>query len=457
MTLKSTYCVLYAALLMNSLTAFGQNTAVTKTGAVADTLALKNPQAVSQVGTQSDKLRFEKDPLSQVGTQLIVDSKVKTPAEVLLQKTKGVGSSGGGTGCRGNFLATAHQVALWLEVNGSGLKPSAVSSKDFLSEIASPELAISLVPESEPLKYRSEDVTAIFNGKQIQVRCDRLNRENPPGLKRVVAHEIFRKMNLEGDDYNYTKQVLGPAWAAANIAYSLNKTVVVMKFPNDPTSIVKISTKSGETEFFGIRECPNTAITTTEGDTEIAWEECSVVGGNYYKTKDMVALEKDMNKKVDVAFREFGAGDEQGKALLVTGLTFVSGGLLIYASDASEVKGMKQLGQFIDRYIRFFNPQITYRQLMLTKGGVAVVAMVLGQFLVQRAFSTKENAGRQLDQNLEKTNVTLKTKSGYMPFGLTLINEFNGANGSAKNLKAIIIDTIKQLEQEQLVQSYGKP
>ena len=106
----------------------------------------------------------------------------------------GPGGTGGGTGCRGNFMAAAHQVSLWLEVNGGGLKPRPITSKEFLSAITDPKKDIQLIPETEPLTYRNEDVTAFFDGDKIKVRCDRLNKENPIGLKRVVAHEIFRKL-----------------------------------------------------------------------------------------------------------------------------------------------------------------------------------------------------------------------------------------------------------------------
>ena len=311
------------------------------------------------------------------------------------------------------------------------------------------------MPESESLQYRRENVTAFFDGTRIRVRCDRLNKENPAGLKRVVAHEVFRKMGLEGDDYRYTMQVLGPAWAAANIAYSLDKKVTVIKFPQTGKSLVKISTKVGETEFFGIRECPDSALTATEGNVDISWEECAQVGGNYYKVQDAVALQEKLSHVVENVLSD-NSTMNRAKTLFAMGFTFVSGGMIIYASDQSEVKGMKQIGQLIDRWIKFANPQITFKQMMITKWIVSVGAIITGTLFTIQSLSVKEQSIQKADEAFVKNDITLKTGSGYMPFGLSLILEFKESESSYANFRDTIVDTMNQLEERHLIKSYGK-
>ncbi len=57
--------------------------------------------------------------------------------------------------------------------------------------------------------YEGNHVDAFYNGNKIQVRCDRLEVNTPEGRERAVAHEIFRKMTLEGDRYEISRQIPG--------------------------------------------------------------------------------------------------------------------------------------------------------------------------------------------------------------------------------------------------------
>ncbi len=122
----------------------------------------------------------------------------------------GVGG-GGGTGCKATFMAAAYQTAAWIEKSGYSLKPT-VDVKDYVSALNT--VKVVEVPKSVDLKEygtHGKSVTSRYDGNNtIEVRCDRLNAETQQGLKRVTAHEIFRKMKIEGDAYEVSRQIFDP-------------------------------------------------------------------------------------------------------------------------------------------------------------------------------------------------------------------------------------------------------
>jgi hypothetical protein len=95
---------------------------------------------------------------------------------------KGGRASGGGSGCRANFLADVKEVSLWFKANGAGLTPP-LSEDQFASAVSLDDLIE--LPESMDLNYNGGPVTALYDGEsdKIKIRCDRYNKENPIGRK----------------------------------------------------------------------------------------------------------------------------------------------------------------------------------------------------------------------------------------------------------------------------------
>lgn len=115
---------------------------------------------------------------------------------------QGGADAGGGSGCMANFMSAAFDASEWLSNNGSKLKP-AVKENAFLLATSPNDILIT----NEDLEYKGNPVDAFFDGSKIEVRCDRLTNDNIVNRRRVVAHEIFRKMGLEGDQYEISRQM----------------------------------------------------------------------------------------------------------------------------------------------------------------------------------------------------------------------------------------------------------
>lgn len=114
----------------------------------------------------------------------------------------GPGGTGGGSGCRAEFMSVGYEFSLWLNEHGAKLQPQ-INGSDFLQEI-DPNIIIST---EENLTYTGSPVDAYWDGQKIKVRCDRFLNNNLENRRRVVAHEIFRKMKIEGDDYRISRQI----------------------------------------------------------------------------------------------------------------------------------------------------------------------------------------------------------------------------------------------------------
>ena len=124
----------------------------------------------------------------------------------------GPGGTGGGDEYTLDFVQTAtQQIYPWLKAHGNSLVPK-VNADDFLMT-TNPENIISeyQVFESCDGSNGGREVEACFNSITNKIHLSRtlypLNIKNSSGKLGLVAHEIFRKMKLEGDKYEITRQL----------------------------------------------------------------------------------------------------------------------------------------------------------------------------------------------------------------------------------------------------------
>lgn len=125
------------------------------------------------------------------------------------------GNTGGGAGCVADFMATAYELNSWLLTNGSNLNPP-IDANAFHSVVD----AKIIIPTIEDLRANNGSVVdARYESENdiIKVRCDRLQANTKSGLWRVVGHEFFRRMGIEGDGYELTQQIQEQAFYNAPI------------------------------------------------------------------------------------------------------------------------------------------------------------------------------------------------------------------------------------------------
>lgn len=123
----------------------------------------------------------------------------------------GVGNTGGGDEFTYDFLFTANQIIYpWLKSNGHKLNPK-VDAEAFLKALDPKSLvSVQEVYESCDEKKSGRPVSACYNARtgQILLSRDRYITDNfSPSKIGLVSHEIFRKMGIEGDNYEVTKQI----------------------------------------------------------------------------------------------------------------------------------------------------------------------------------------------------------------------------------------------------------
>ncbi len=141
----------------------------------------------------------------------------------------GGSGTGGGDEYTQDMVATASlEVAPWLVKNGNSLNPK-VSAKDFANSINPKSLAsvthvyesciVKVVNpkqndqhlESVPQSPRDREVQICYNKDEDFYYINRalypLSVQNSPTKRRNIAHEIFRRMNIEGDQYEVSKQI----------------------------------------------------------------------------------------------------------------------------------------------------------------------------------------------------------------------------------------------------------
>ncbi len=122
------------------------------------------------------------------------------------------GETGGGDLFILDFTQTAREeIYPWIKEHGSQLTPP-VNAESFLEAI-SPKDMISMdhVYESCDGSNSGREVDACYNEitKQTVISRTRYPIRMPtsPAKSALVAHEIFRKLKLEGDDYNVSRQM----------------------------------------------------------------------------------------------------------------------------------------------------------------------------------------------------------------------------------------------------------
>lgn len=124
---------------------------------------------------------------------------------------QGTNSGGGGDLYTLDFVKTANQsVFPWLIKNGANLSP-VVDANDFIQAVSPKDIAsLEKVFESCDDTERGREVAACYNAQTNKIFLSRnlypLNQDGPAKI-RLVAHEIFRKMGIEGDAYEVTKQI----------------------------------------------------------------------------------------------------------------------------------------------------------------------------------------------------------------------------------------------------------
>lgn len=134
----------------------------------------------------------------------------------------GAGSSGGGDSYVLDFVKTATQeVYPWLLKNGRALD-SKININDFLVAINPKEIvSIAHVFESCDGSNTGREVEACYNADTDFIYLSRTMyrvNDNSPAKQGVVAHELFRKMGAEGDNYEITKQMVLEKTPVENIS-----------------------------------------------------------------------------------------------------------------------------------------------------------------------------------------------------------------------------------------------
>lgn len=110
---------------------------------------------------------------------------------------------GGGSGCMSEIFRAANVVASWLENNGDKLRPEAINAEDFLDAVDPSAIQFT----NEDLRYQGNPVDAYFDGHVIHINCERFKNDPADAQDRVLAHEVFRKMKMEGDRFEVTRQI----------------------------------------------------------------------------------------------------------------------------------------------------------------------------------------------------------------------------------------------------------
>lgn len=130
------------------------------------------------------------------------------------QKKEGVSSGGGGDHYTINFVNFAEkEVYPWLVKNGSRIQPT-VDAEQFKQKIQD----LAEITESKDVVYESCDesqngriVAACYNSVTDRFFINRklypLDTQNSHSKRLLVMHEIFRRMKIEGDKYEITRNL----------------------------------------------------------------------------------------------------------------------------------------------------------------------------------------------------------------------------------------------------------
>lgn len=109
---------------------------------------------------------------------------------------------GGGSGCLAEIKSVHHELAVWLAKNGKGLSP-AVEAEDFIKALPDNDIVFT----DKELVYQGRPIDAYFDGEKISFNCSRFQKNGPAPKRLLIAHEVFRKLHIEGDGYEVSRQI----------------------------------------------------------------------------------------------------------------------------------------------------------------------------------------------------------------------------------------------------------
>jgi len=126
--------------------------------------------------------------------------------------TDGPGGTGGGDEYVLDFISVGYQeVYPWLVKNGSRLSP-AVDAKVFLQQLSQYNIfSKDKVFEKCDGTQTGKEFQACYNKSTGKIMISRslwpIKELNSPTKRGTVAHEVFRRMGIEGDKYEVTRQI----------------------------------------------------------------------------------------------------------------------------------------------------------------------------------------------------------------------------------------------------------
>jgi hypothetical protein len=132
--------------------------------------------------------------------------------------------SGGGDEYTLDFIKIAvNEIYPWLKENGDKLNPQ-VDADSFLKAIEPKNIeSLPRVFESCDGSGQGREVEACYNGLTKRISISRalypLELSNYAPKRGLIAHEIFRKMRIEGDSYEVTRQIPILASPGATLNY----------------------------------------------------------------------------------------------------------------------------------------------------------------------------------------------------------------------------------------------
>lgn len=127
---------------------------------------------------------------------------ISMSAAMKAKATEGGNSGGGGSGCMAAIMRNVTDVSNWLRNNGHLLNP-VITSKNF-NDAAKTEI---FKFTNANLNYMGNPVDAYYDGNSILIRCDRLIKNDPSTQRALIAHELFRHLKVEGDEYEVSRQI----------------------------------------------------------------------------------------------------------------------------------------------------------------------------------------------------------------------------------------------------------
>lgn len=151
-------------------------------------------------------------------------------SQTVLSKDGGEGSGGGDSYTQDFITVAENEIYPWLKDNGHKLNPQ-VDAEEFLKNIDPTKIESDKhVFESCDGSGTGREVEVCYNGHTDQFFISRtrypLASSNSPSKRGLIAHEIFRKMKIEGDKYEVTRQI--PVISVPGAKYDSNACTATM-------------------------------------------------------------------------------------------------------------------------------------------------------------------------------------------------------------------------------------